>query len=39
VRDKKLDALVDRTYPLDDVREAMRVIEEREVFGKIVVAP
>jgi alcohol dehydrogenase len=39
VRDKKLDALVDRTYPLEDVREAMRVIEEREVFGKIVVAP
>ncbi len=39
VRDKKLDALVDRTYPLEDVRETMRVIEEREVFGKIVVAP
>ena len=39
VRTKKLDALVDKTFALDDVREAMRVIEEREVFGKIVVTP
>ena len=39
VRDAKLDALVDRTFALDDVREAMRVIEDREVFGKIVVTP
>jgi len=39
VRAKKLDALVDRAFALEDVREAMRVIEEREVFGKIVVTP
>ncbi len=39
VRDAKLDALVNRTFALDYVREAMRVIEDREVFGKIVVTP
>ncbi|HUK61427.1 MAG TPA: zinc-binding dehydrogenase [Stellaceae bacterium] len=39
VRAKKLAALVDRTFALDDVREAIRLIEEREVFGKIVVTP
>ncbi len=35
----KLKALVDRTYPLAEAREALRVIEDREVFGKVVVTP
>jgi hypothetical protein len=26
-------------YPLEQAGEALRVIEDREVFGKIVVAP
>jgi len=39
VRDGRLKTLVDRTYPLEEAREALRVIEEREVFGKIVVTP
>jgi alcohol dehydrogenase len=26
-------------FPLKEAREALRVIEDREVFGKIVVAP
>jgi alcohol dehydrogenase len=39
VRDGKLNALVDRTFALEDVGEAMRVIEDRQVFGKIVVTP
>ena len=35
----KLKVLVDKIYKLEDAREALRVIEDREVFGKIVVAP
>ena len=39
VRQHRFDTLVDRTYPLADAREALRTIEEREVFGKVVVTP
>jgi alcohol dehydrogenase len=35
----KLKVLIDKTYPLSEAREAIRVIEDREVFGKLVVAP
>lgn len=35
----QLKALVDKTYPLAEAREALRVIEDREVFGKVVVTP
>ena len=35
----ELKVLVDKVFPLKDAREALRVIEDREVFGKIVVAP
>ncbi len=39
VQEKKLKVLVDKVYKLEEAREALRVIEDREVFGKIVVAP
>jgi alcohol dehydrogenase len=39
VQEKKLKVLVDKIYKLEEAREALRVIEDREVFGKIVVAP
>ena len=39
VRDGRLNTLVERTYPLEEAAEALRVIEDREVFGKIVVTP
>ena len=39
VQSGKLKVLVDKVYKLEDAREALRVIEDREVFGKIVVAP
>ena len=39
VQEGKLKVLVDKIFPLKDAREALRVIEEREVFGKVVVAP
>jgi alcohol dehydrogenase len=35
----KLKVLIDKIYPLAEAKEALRVIEDREVFGKIVVAP
>lgn len=39
VQQGKLKVLVDKVYKLEEAREALRVIEDREVFGKIVVAP
>ena len=39
VQSGKLKVLVDKTFKLEDAREALRVIEDREVFGKIVVNP
>ncbi len=39
VQQGKLKVLIDKTFPLKDAREALRVIEDREVFGKIVVTP
>ena len=39
VQQGKLKVLVDKIFKLQDAREALRVIEDREVFGKIVVAP
>ena len=39
VQSGKLKVLVDKVFPLKDAREALRVIEDREVFGKVVVAP
>jgi alcohol dehydrogenase len=39
VQQGKLKALVDRIYKLEEAREALRAIEDRQVFGKIVVAP
>jgi alcohol dehydrogenase len=39
VKSGKLAVLIDRTYPLAEAREALRVIEDRDVFGKVVVTP
>jgi alcohol dehydrogenase len=39
VQQGKLKVLIDKVYPLTEAREALRVIEDREVFGKVVVAP
>ena len=39
VQQGKLKVLVDKIFPLKEAREALRVIEDREVLGKIVVAP
>jgi len=39
VRSGRLTVPIDRIYPLAEAREALRVIEGRQVFGKIVVIP
>jgi alcohol dehydrogenase len=35
----KLKVLIDKSYPLEQAKEAVRVIEDRAVFGKVVVTP
>ena len=37
IRDGRLQPVVDRELPLEQVNEAFRLLEEREVFGKVVV--
>jgi alcohol dehydrogenase len=31
--------IIDGVYPLEQAAEAMRVIEDREVFGKVILRP
>lgn len=35
----KINPVIDRVLPLEEIAEGHRIIEEREVFGKIVIAP
>ena len=35
----RLDPIIDRELPLEKVNEGFRLLEEREVFGKVVVRP
>ena len=39
VADGKLRAVVDETFPLERAAEALDRIENRQVFGKLVVTP
>ena len=39
VQSGKLAAVVDETYPLERAAEALQRIEDRKVFGKLVVTP
>ena len=39
VRDGRLKVVTDRIFPLEQAREALQRLEERDVFGKVVVAP
>lgn len=39
VRERRLVPVIDRRLPLEDAREAFRLIEQRRVFGKVVVCP
>jgi NADPH:quinone reductase-like Zn-dependent oxidoreductase len=39
VRAGKLEPVIDRTLPLQETRAAFRRLDERAVFGKVIVAP
>ena len=39
IQEGKLKPIVDKELPLSEVNEAFRLIEEREVFGKVVLKP
>jgi alcohol dehydrogenase len=39
IRQGKLKPIIDKELPLSEVNEAFRLIEEREVFGKVVLKP
>jgi alcohol dehydrogenase len=39
VRAGRLKAIVDRVLPLEQIREGHRLLEDREVFGKVIIAP
>jgi alcohol dehydrogenase len=36
---RELKVVVEKTFPLEDAAEALRQIEDREVFGKVIVTP
>lgn len=39
VKSKQLKPVIDKVLPLDEIHEAERLLEDREVFGKVVVTP
>jgi NADPH:quinone reductase-like Zn-dependent oxidoreductase len=39
IQDGQLKPIIDKELPLSDVNEAFRLIEEREIFGKVVLKP
>jgi len=39
VQRRELEPVIDRTLPLAQTREAFRIVEDREVFGKVLVDP
>lgn len=39
IQDDRMHPVIDRSFPLTEAREALRLLEDREVFGKVVVCP
>lgn len=39
IQDGKMKPVVDRVFPLPEAREALRLLEDREVFGKVIIEP
>jgi alcohol dehydrogenase len=39
VSDGSLKPIIDKVLPLEEVNEAFRLLEDREVFGKVVLKP
>jgi NADPH:quinone reductase-like Zn-dependent oxidoreductase len=39
IAERKMKPVIDRVFPLDEAKEGLRLIEDREVIGKVVVRP
>lgn len=39
IADGRMAPPIDKVFPLEDSREALRLLEDREVFGKVVITP
>jgi alcohol dehydrogenase len=39
IADGKMRPVIDKVLPLEQAREGLRLIQDREVIGKVVVAP
>lgn len=39
IQEGRMHPVIDRSFPLTEAREALRLLEDREVFGKVVVCP
>jgi alcohol dehydrogenase len=39
IHDGRMKPAIDRTFPLPEAREALRLLEDREVFGKVILEP
>ena len=39
IQEDRMHPVIDRSFPLNEAREALRLLEDREVFGKVVVCP
>ena len=39
IQSDRMHPVIDRSFPLTESREALRLLEDREVFGKVVVCP
>ncbi|MFT6580674.1 MAG: alcohol dehydrogenase [Alphaproteobacteria bacterium] len=39
IKDGRMTPAIDRTFPLTEAREALRLLEDREVFGKVILEP
>jgi alcohol dehydrogenase len=39
IQDGKMAPVIDRVFPLPESREALRLLEDRKVFGKVVIEP
>ena len=39
IQQKKIAPVIDKVLPLEQAREGLRLIQDREIFGKVVVTP
>jgi NADPH:quinone reductase-like Zn-dependent oxidoreductase len=39
IAEGKMQPVIDKVLPLEEAREGLRLIQDREVIGKVVVAP